>query len=55
MVVKKFTIFEVFQEYLGEFIIFLHKIFFGGKILSSSFSRHQNFDYECCSYSGNES
>ena len=36
-----------FWECLGEFLIFLHKIFFGSKILSSTYDKHQKFDYGC--------
>ena len=51
---KKSMIFMVFGVYLSEFVIFLHEIFFGSKILSSSCDKHQNFDYGCFSYPGNE-
>ena len=36
VVYKKSMIFEVFWEYLSGFLIFLHEIFFGRKILSKS-------------------
>ena len=36
VVYKKFMIFKVFGVYLSEFLIFLHEIFFGSKILPSS-------------------
>ena len=32
----------------------LHEIFFCGKILPSSFDKHQKFDNGCSSYPGNE-
>ena len=51
---KKSMIFKVFGVYLNEFLIFLHEIFFGSKILPSSCDEHQNFDYGCSSYPGNE-
>ena len=54
VVYKKSMIFEVFGVYLSEFLIFLHEIFFGSKILLSSYDQHQNFDYVCSSYPGNE-
>ena len=47
-------IFEVFGAYLSEFLIFLREIFFGSKILPSSCGKHQNFDYGCSRYPGNE-
>ena len=50
VVYKKSMIFEVFREYLGEFLIFLREIFFGSKILPSSCDKHQKFDYGCSSY-----
>ena len=54
VVYKKSMIFEVFGVYLSEFLIFLHEIFFGSKILPSSCDKHQNFDYGCSRYPGNE-
>ena len=54
VVYKKSMIFEVFGVYLSEFLIFLHEIFFGSKILPSSCDKHQNFDYGSSSYPGNE-
>ena len=54
VVYKKSMIFNVFGVYLSEFLIFLCEIFFGGKILPSSCDKHQNFDYGCSRYSGNE-
>ena len=51
---KKSMIFKVFGVYLSEFLIFLHEIFFGSKILPSSCDIHQNFDYGCSRYPGNE-
>ena len=54
VVYKKSMIFKVFGVYLSEFLIFLHEIFFGSKILPSSCDKHQNFDYGCSSYPGNE-
>ena len=54
VVYKKFVIFKVCGAYLGEFLIFHHEIFFGGKILPSSCDKHQNFDYGCSSCPGNE-
>ena len=36
VVYKKSMIFKVFGVYLSEFLIFLHEIFFGSKILLSS-------------------
>ena len=54
VVYQKSMIFEVFGVYLSEFLIFLHEIFFGSKILSSSCDKHQNFDYGCSNYPGNE-
>ena len=54
VVYKKSVIFKVFGVYLSEFLIFLHEIFFGSKILPSSCDKHQNFDYECSSYPGKE-
>ena len=54
VVYKKFMIFKVFGVYLSEFLIFHHEIFFGSKILPSSCDKHQNFDYGCSSYPGNE-
>ena len=53
-VYMKSMIFEVFWEYLGEFLIFLREIFFRSKILSSYCDKRQNFDYECSIYPGNE-
>ena len=47
-------IFEVFGVYLGEFLIFLHEIFFDSKIIPSSCDKRQKFDYGCSSYPGNE-
>ena len=52
--IRKSMIFEVFWEYLGEFFIFLRKIFFGSKILSICCDNHQNFDSGWSSYPGNE-
>ena len=54
VVYKKSIIFEVFGVNLSEFLIFLHEIFFGSKILLSSCDKHQKFDYGCSSYPGNE-
>ena len=54
VVYKRSTIFKVFGVYLSEFLIFLNEIFFGSKILPSSCDKHQNFDYGCFSYPGNE-
>ena len=54
VVYKKSMIFEVFGVYLSEFLIFLHEIFFVSKILPSSCDKHQNFDYGCSSYPGND-
>ena len=54
VVYKKSMIFKVFRVYLSEFLIFLHEIFFGSKILPSSCDIHQNLDYGCSSYPGNE-
>ena len=54
VVYKKSMIFKVFGVYLSEFLIFLHEIVFGSKILSpSSCDKHQKFDYGCSSYFGN--
>ena len=52
VVYKKLMIFEVFWEYLSEFLIFLHEIFFGSKILLSSCDKHQKLVYGCSSYPG---
>ena len=54
VVYEKFMIFKVFGVYLSEFLTFLHEIFFGSKIRPSSCDKHQNFDYGCSSYPGNE-
>ena len=54
VVYKKFMICEVFGVYLSEFLIFLHEILFGSKILPNSCDKHQTFDYGCTRYSGNE-
>ena len=54
VVYKKSMIFEVFGVYLSEFLIFLHEIFFGSKILPSSCDKHQNSDYGCSRCPGNE-
>ena len=54
MVYKKSMIFKDFGVYLSEFLIFLHEIFFGSKILPSSCDKHQNFYYGCSTYPGNE-
>ena len=54
VVYKKSMIFKVFGVYLSEFWIFLHQIVFGSKLLPSSYDKHQNFDYGCSSYPGNE-
>ena len=54
VVYKKYMIFKVFRVYLSEFLIFLHENFFGSKILPSSCDKHQNLDYGCSSYPGNE-
>ena len=54
VVYKKSMIFKVCGVYPSEFFIFLHKIFFGSKILPSSCNKHQNFDYGSSSYPGNE-
>ena len=54
VVYKKSTIFKLFGVYLSEFLIFLHEIFFGSKILPSLCDKHQNFDYRCSRYPGNE-
>ena len=54
VVYKKSMIFKVFGVYLSEFLIFLHEIFFGRKILSISCDKYQNFDFWCSSYSENE-
>ena len=51
---EKSMIFKIFGVYLSEFLIFLHDIFFGSKILPSSCDRHQNFDRGFSSYPGNE-
>ena len=45
VVYKKSTIFQIFLEYLSEFLIFLHKNIIGSKILSSTCDKHRNFDY----------
>ena len=47
VVYKKSMIFEVSWAYLSEFLIFLHEIFFGSKILQSTCDKHQKFDYGC--------
>ena len=47
-------IFKVFGVYFGDFLMFLHEIFFGSKILPSSCDKHQHFDYGCSRYPGNE-
>ena len=54
MVYKKSMIFKVFGVYLSEILIFLHEIVFGSKILPISCDKHQNFDYGCSRYPGNE-
>ena len=54
VVYKKFMILKVFGVYLSEFLIFLHEIFFGSKILPCSCDKHQKFDYGCSIYPGNE-
>ena len=54
VVYKKSMIFEVFGAYLSEFLTFLYEIFFGSKILPISCDKHQDFDYECSRYPGNE-
>ena len=54
MVYKKSMIVKVFGVYLSEFLIFLHEIFFGSKILLSSCDKHQSFDHWFSSYPGNE-
>ena len=54
VVYKKSMIFKVFGVYLSEFLIFLHEIFLGSKILPSSCNKHQNFDYGCSRYPRNE-
>ena len=54
VVYKKSMIFKVFGVYLCEFLIFLHEIFFGSKILPRSCDKHQKLDYGCSSYPGNE-
>ena len=46
--------FRGFWECLSKFLTFLHKIFFGSKILTSSCDHHQKFDHGCSSYPGNE-
>ena len=51
---RPLVIFEVFRACLREFLLLFHELFFDSKILSSSCSRHQKFDYECSSYTGNE-
>ena len=45
MVYKKYMVFKVFGVYLSEFLIYLHDIFFGSKILPSSCDKHQNLNY----------
>ena len=47
-------IFEVFEAYISEILIFLREIFFGGKILPISCDKHQMFNYECSSLPVNE-
>ena len=54
VVYKKSMIFKVFGVYLSDFLIILHEIFFGSKILPISCNKHQNFDYEFSRYPGNE-
>ena len=54
VVYKKSVIFKDFGVYLSEFLIFLHEIIFGSKILSRSCDKHQNFDNGCPSCPGNE-
>ena len=54
VVYKKYMIFKVFGVYLSEFLIFLHEIFFGSKILPSSCDKYQNFNCGCSRYPGNE-
>ena len=44
---------EVFEN-ISEFLIFLERIYFGSKILSSTCDKDQKFDYGCSSYTGNE-
>ena len=51
---KKSMTFKVIGVYLSEFLIYLHEIFFGSKILPISCDTNQNFDYGCSRYSGNE-
>ena len=54
VVYKKAMIFKVFGVYLSDFLIFLREIFFGSKIIPSSCDKHQDFDYGCSRYPGNE-
>ena len=54
VVYTKSMIFDVFGEYLSKVLIFLHQIFCGSKILSSTCDETQKFDYGCCSYPGNK-
>ena len=54
VVYKRSIIFKVFGVYISEFLIFLHETYFGSKILPSSCDKHQNFDYGCFRYPGNE-
>ena len=54
LVHKKSMILKIFGVYLSEFLIFLYEIFFGSTILLSFCDKHQNFDYGCSRYPGNE-
>ena len=45
VVYTKAMIFEVFREYLSDFLIFLHEISCDSKILLSNCDEHQMFDY----------
>ena len=44
MVNKKFTHFAIFRGYLGKFLMFLHEIFIGRKVLSSLGADMKSFD-----------
>ena len=45
VVYEKSMLLEIFGAYLSKFLISLHEIFFGSKILPISCDKHQKFDY----------
>ena len=52
--VKRSAIFEIFEHISESFQYLFYEIYFGSKILSSSYGRHRKFGDKCSSYPGKQ-